>query len=375
MESVVNGCIKKKIINFSPGPAKIPEEVLEIAQKELVDFQGHGLSVMEMSHRSKEFESIIFGAEKTVRELLDVPANYKVLFMQGGGAGQFSAVPLNLMRTGTADYLVSGSWSQAAAKEAKKYGTVHLVAPTPEKFGSVPDESEWKFSDNSSYFYHCGNETVHGVELPTTFTSVPGHLPIVADISSSLMSRKFDVSKYGMVFGGAQKNVGCAGVVLGIIREDLFGHARKECPSVLDYKLLDAHTSLYNTPPCFNVYVMGLVLNWIKKHGGLDAMDEMSQRKSSLIYSVIDKSNGFYYNPVDKRYRSRMNVPFRVGGVNGDEELEKRFLQEAGKLHMVQLKGHRSVGGMRASLYNAVTVEETQVLADFMQDFYDRNRV
>jgi phosphoserine aminotransferase len=369
-----NGTTKKRVLNFSPGPAKIPEEVMRIAQKELLDYQGHGISVMEMSHRSKEFEDILFGAEKNVRDLLHVPENYKILFLQGGGAGQFAAVPLNLMHTGEADYLVTGSWSAAAAKEAEKYGKVSLVAPKPSKFGTVPDSSAWKFSDKASYFYHCSNETVHGVEMPVNLNSVPANLPVVADISSSLMSRKFDITQYGLVYGGAQKNVGCAGVTLVIVRDDLLGHGRKECPSILDYKVQSANTSLYNTPPCFNVYIMGLVLNWIKKHGGLEGMDELNQRKSKLIYDVIDKSNGFYYNPVDPRYRSRMNIPFRVGSSEGSEELEKKFLKEAGDLHMVSLKGHRSVGGMRASLYNAVTLEETTILAEFMKDFHDRHQ-
>lgn len=360
----------ERAINFSPGPAKIPDEVLRIVQDELLNYHGQGLGVMEMSHRSKEFEEIIFGAEKSVRDLLNVPQNYKVVFLQGGGAGQFAAVPLNLMHTGSADYLVTGSWSQSAVKEAEKYGKVNWVAPKPEKFISIPDASTWKHSTDASYFYHCGNETVHGVEFPET-PSVPNNTPIVADISSNFMSRKEDVSKYGLLFGCAQKNVGCAGVTTVIVREDLLDKGRKECPSVIDYKVQSANSSLYNTPPCFNIYVMGLCLNWIQKHGGLDAMEQLSRQKSGLIYDVIDRSNGFYSAPVDRRYRSRMNIPFRVGTGTEQERLEKGFLQEAQKLKMVSLKGHRSVGGMRASLYNAVTVEETRMLAEFMEEYQD----
>ncbi|OQV18033.1 Phosphoserine aminotransferase [Hypsibius exemplaris] len=362
---------KKRVLNFSPGPAKIPEEVLLQAQKELLNYRGQGLGVMEMSHRSKEFEEIIAGAEKSVRDLLHVPDNYKVLFLQGGGAGQFASVPLNLMQSGSADYLVSGSWSAAAAKEAEKYGNVSLVVPKPSKFVTIPDQSTWKLNDKADYFYYCGNETVHGVEFQGV-PDIPSHIPIVADISSSLMSQNVDVGKYGLLFGGAQKNIGPAGVTLVVVRDDLLGHARKECPSVWDYKVQSANTSLYNTPPCFNVYITALILQWIQKNGGLDAMEALSRQKSGLIYDVIDKSNGFYSSPVDRKYRSRMNIPFRIGTGEEQDQLETEFLAEAKKHRMLQLKGHRSVGGMRASLYNAVTVAETQLLADLMKEFQDR---
>lgn len=294
------------------------------------------------------------------------------MFLQGGGAGQFAGVPLNLMTTGHADYIVTGSWSAAAAMEAEKYGQVNLVAPKPEKFIAVPDCANWKLNSNASYLYMCDNETVNGVEFPELF-NLPSNIPLVADISSNMMSRPVDVQKYGVLFGGAQKNVGCAGVTLAIVRDDLIGHARKECPSVIDYKVQSTNNSLYNTPPCFNIWVMGLVLQWIQKNGGLEAMNAFSKEKSNLIYDVIDKSNGFYAAPVEKEYRSRMNIPFRVGSVNGDDKLEKAFLVDAHERRMISLKGHRSVGGMRASLYNAVTLDETQALADFMKEFQEKH--
>ncbi|KAJ8311730.1 hypothetical protein KUTeg_011085 [Tegillarca granosa] len=310
-----------KVINFSAGPAKLPQEVLEKAAHEMCNYNNTGLSVMEISHRSAEFTKIIFKAKNDLRELLNVPDNYKIVFKQGGGTGQFSAVPLNLMKlkeSQTADYIITGSWSAKAAKEAEKYGKVNRVLPKMDQYTSV----EFQF-------------------IPET-----NGVPLVCDMSSNLLSRPVDVSKYGVIFAGAQKNIGCAGVTLVIIREDLLGHA---------------------------IYIVGLVLQWVKEQGGVAEMNERARIKSEAVYKVIDESDGFYSAPIDPKCRSRMNVAFRVGGVNGNEELEKKFLEEADLKGLVSLKGHRSVGGMRASLYNALLVHEAMQLVQFMQEFREQN--
>uniref|UniRef100_A0A3P8Y969 Phosphoserine aminotransferase n=1 Tax=Esox lucius TaxID=8010 RepID=A0A3P8Y969_ESOLU len=351
---------KKQTINFGAGPAKLPQSVLFQAQKELMDYNGIGISVLEMSHRSSDFNKIMNTTENLLRELLSIPDNYKVMFLQGGGSAQFSAVPLNLIglkQDRCADYLVTGTWSSKAAKEAEKYGKVNVVHPKLERYTKIPDSSSWSLTAGASYVYYCCNETVHGVEYnftPDTHGSV-----LVSDMSSNFLSRPVDVSKFGLIFAGAQKNVGCAGVTVVIVREDLIGYALKDCPIVLDYKVQADNNSLYNTPPCFSIYIMGLVLEWIKNNGGVEAMETLNMKKSSMIYDIINSSNDFYVCPVDIACRSRMNVPFRVGKKEGDEALEKKFLDGASKLGMISLKGHRSVGGIRASLYNAVTVEDT----------------
>nr|CAI5828422.1 unnamed protein product [Callosobruchus analis] len=290
--------------------------------------------------------------------------------MQGGGLGCFSAICMNLMgRTGEADYIVTaftGTWSQIAAKEAAKYGKVNMVFPRPET-RSIPDPSTWKLSENASFVYYCDNETVDGVE----FNYVPetGGIPLVADMSSNIMTKKVDVSKYGIIFAGAQKNIGPSGVVVVIVREDLLGNAIKTCPTVFDFAHISKNNSVHHTPTTFAVYVMEKVLQWIKKSGGVDAMAENSHQKSTILYEAINKSNSFYVCPIAESCRSRINIPFRVGGPTGDEALEAKFLEEAEKLLMYQLKGHRSVGGIRASLYNATSVDDVKLLVQFMEGF------
>ncbi|KAJ0019213.1 hypothetical protein NQD34_006782 [Periophthalmus magnuspinnatus] len=361
---------QKSTINFGAGPAKLPQSVLLQAQKELLSYNSLGISVLEMSHRSSDFGKILNKTESLMRELLNIPDNYKVMFLQGGGSGQFSAVPLNLIglkEDRCADYLVTGTWSAKAAKEAEKYGKVNIVHPKLDSYTKIPDPSSWTLNPSASYVYYCCNETVHGVEY--NFIPETNGVVLVSDMSSNFLSRPVDVSKFGLIFAGAQKNVGCAGVTVVIVREDLLGHALKECPIVLDYKVQAEMNSLYNTPPCFSIYIMCLVLEWIKNYGGSVAMKNLNNQKSSLIYDIINNSDGFYVCPVDQSCRSRMNIPFRLRTEEGDEALEKKFLDGAAKRGMISLKGHRSVGGIRASLYNAVTLEDTEALATYMKEF------
>ncbi|XP_051951030.1 phosphoserine aminotransferase-like [Xyrauchen texanus] len=361
---------KKQTINFGAGPAKLPESVLFKAQKELLDYSGIGISILEMSHRSSDFTKILKAAENLLRELLNVPENYKILFLQGGGSGQFSAVPLNLIGLNEdrcADYLVTGAWSAKAAIEAEKYGKVNVIHPKLDSYTKIPDTSTWSLNPSASYFYYCCNETVHGVEF--NFIPDTKGVVLICDMSSNFLSRPVDVSKFGLIFAGAQKNVGCAGVTVVIVREDLLGKALKECPITLDYQVQASNDSLYNTPPCFSIYIMGLVLEWIRNNGGANAMELLSKQKSAMIYDIINSSNGFYTCPVDEACRSRMNIPFRIRKKEGDESLEKLFLDGASKLGMISLKGHRSVGGIRASLYNAVTVADVKALATYMEEF------
>ncbi|KAJ8918012.1 hypothetical protein NQ315_011465 [Exocentrus adspersus] len=332
-------------LNFGAGPAKLPREVLNDVQYEFISYQNAGMSIIEMSHRSKEYITINKNAQDAIRKLLNVPSNYEVLFMQGGGCGAFAAVALNLInRTGTADYAVTGTWSGKAAKEATKYGKVNLLFPKADKPGSIPDQKTWNFDPNASYVYYCDNETVDGVEFP--YVPNTNGVPIVCDMSSSIMTKTLDISKFGVIFGGAQKNIGPAGVVVVIIRKDLFG-ASHDCV----------------------VYVMEKVLQWIIKQGGVKAMQKQAEEKSGLLYKTISNSNSYYSCPIDENVRSRINIPFRVGGKSGNEKLEEKFLEEAEKLSMFQLKGHRSVGGIRASLYNAVSLDDVKSLVKFMEEF------
>ena len=305
-----------------------------------------------------------------IRQLFKVPANYKIMFMQGGGTGQFAAVPLNLLpEGGTADYLVTGTWSEKAAKEAKKFGSVNVIKP--EKFTSIPDEASWNRNENACYIYYCDNETVHGVE----FGFVPSsegkyaHIPVVADMSSNFGTRPVDISKYGMVFAAVQKNLGPAGCTIVIIREDLIGKQRSICPSIFDYQQMEKANSLLNTPVTFSVYMTKLVMQWVERHGGLSEMAENSGTKSNMLYNLIDTSDGFYTSLVSPNCRSRCNVVFRLKG--GDESLEAEFLSAAKKHNLLALKGHRSVGGVRASIYNAISVAAVEKLAKFMKDFKD----
>lgn len=356
-------------INFGAGPSKVPPEVLRQAQREFLDFDGLGISITEMSHRSPTFSNIMQSVEKDVRELLNVPDDYAVLLMHGGGVGQMSAVPLNLCtsRDSSVVYLVNGYWSEKAAKEAAKYCQVTRV--TESSFTQVPVVKSSDLTQDPKYVYYCDNETIHGVE----FDQIPdcGPIPLVCDMTSNLFTRPVDVSKFGCIFAGTQKNAGIASLTIVIVRKNLI-KPLDITPIVLDYKVTMNNGSLQNTPSCFAVYITSLCLQLLKKNGGLEEMSRRSIAKSSLLYDIIDSSEGFYHNPVSKKFRSRVTVPFRVGGKAGNPDLEKKFLQEAEALSMIQLKGHRSVGGIRASLYNAITIEEVTVLANFMADFRKR---
>jgi len=366
----------KQVVTFAAGPSKLPKEVLQQAQKEFLDYAGTGLSVLEFSHRSKEFEGILNTAKQDLRDILSIPDNYEILFLPAGGVGQFAAVPLNLKNgDNAADYVVTGGWSEKAAQEAQSHMKVNLVLPKTKSYTGAPDQSTWKLTPNASYLYYCDNETVHGVEFGFV-PNCPANVPLVCDMSSNILTRKVDVSKYGMIFAGAQKNLGGAGVTLVIIRKDLLDRkAEAHTPTVLNYKTMADNNSLINTPPCFNIYLTGLVLKWVKANGGIEGMQKWSKDKSGLIYDAVDKSNDFYYCPVQRDYRSRVNLPFKIGGSAGNEQLEKLFLDEAKKRGLIELKGHRSVGGIRASLYNAMTVEETRLLSNLMQEFYLNNKI
>lgn len=357
------------VLNFGAGPAKLPQEVLKEVQEELLQYGTSEISVMEMSHRSKEFGKINKDAQLAIKELLNVPDNYKILFLQGGGTGLFAAIAMNLLnRTGTADYIVTGTWSAKAAKEATKYGKVNLVTPKPEKFIDIAEKSTWNLDPNASYLYYCANETVDGVEFPF-IPETHANIPIVTDMSSSIMTAKVDVSRFGVIFGGAQKNIGPSGVTVAIVREDLIGNAMTICPSIFDFKNIADNNSLHNTPSTFPLYVMGRVLEWIKRNGGIDEMEKQSELKSKLLYQAMEDSNGFYSCPIKPRVRSRINIPFRVGFNGGNESLEDKFLEECEKQSMYQLKGHRTVGGLRASLYNAVSYNDVILLTKFMKEF------
>ena len=353
-----------RVYNFSAGPAMLPVTVLQQAQQEMMDWQGSRMSVMEMSHRGKEFIEIASTAEADLRELLDIPDNYKVLFLQGGASTQFAMVPLNLMgRTGKADYANTGAWSKKAIAEAKRFGDVNICASAEhDGFSSVPDYSDWKLSPDAAYVHITPNETIGGVEyagLPDT-----GDIPIVADMSSTLLSRPINVSDYGIIYAGAQKNIGPAGLTIVIIREDLIGQAGDSCPSMLNYETHAAAESMANTPPTFSWYLSGLVFQWLKANGGLTAMSDTNQRKAEKLYQAID-SIDFYSNPVAINNRSWMNVPF----ILKNPELDASFLAGAKEAGLVTLKGHRSVGGMRASIYNAMPEEGVDALIAYMSQF------
>ena len=357
----------KRVFNFSPGPAMLPEPVLRKAQAELLDWQGSGMSVMEVSHRGTDFVEFAARSERVLRELLGVPSSYKVLFLQGGATLQFAAVPLNLAPAGSvADYVVTGNWGEKAVQEAERYIRVNVAATSKaSKITTVPDPKTWAVSSSAAYLHYTPNETVFGVEMHT----VPevSDAPLVADMSSTLLSRPIDVSRFGVIYAGAQKNIGPAGVALVIVREDLLGRARRETPGVIDYKTMADNDSMWNTPSTLSWYFAGLVFDWLKEQGGLEAMGKINERKAAKLYSAIDGS-GFYKNPVDKAYRSWMNVPFTLP----NPELDKPFLQEAKAAGLTNLKGHRVVGGMRASLYNAMPEAGVDALIEFMADFAKR---
>lgn len=357
-----------RVYNFSAGPAALPEEVLKQAQEELLDWGGSGMSVMEMSHRGKEFMSIAAEAEADLRELMSIPDNYKVMFLQGGASSQFSMVPMNLLNgKAGADYIKTGSWSKKAIAEAKRYGEVNVIADTfiDEKFTSEPAAGSFSVSADAAYVHYTPNETIEGVE----FSYVPetGDVPLVADFSSTILSRPVDVSKYGIIYAGAQKNIGPAGLTVVIVREDLIGETLAGTPAMFSYKTMSDNDSMYNTPPTYGWYLAGLVFKWLKRNGGLETMAVINERKAETLYNAIDSSD-FYNNPVDPACRSWMNVPFTLA----DAALDATFLEEAKGAGLVTLKGHRSVGGMRASIYNAMPEAGVQALVDFMADFEKR---
>src|SRR5574339_101491 len=351
----------KRVFNFNPGPAVLPLEVLEQAQAELLDFKGTGMSVMEISHRSKEFEAVIQTAEADLRELLGIPGNYKVMFLQGGASLQFAMLPMNLRAAGaSADYIVTGTWSKTAIKEAKKLGTARAAANTEsEAFKCLPASLD--LDPNAAYLHFTSNETIHGVEFDTEPTP-PAGVPLVCDFSSYFISRPIDVSRYALIYAGAQKNAGPAGVTVVIARDDMLERTPANLPVMLDYKTLAASGSLHNTPPAFAIYIVGLVFQWLKKVGGLAEIQKINRKKADLVYAAIDQSGGFYRGHAQPEARSVMNIPFRLPS----EELEATFASESKKAGLIGLKGHRSVGGMRASIYNAMTVDGCQQLADFM---------
>ena len=353
-----------RIFNFSAGPATLPLEVLETARDELVNWHGSGMSVMEMSHRGKEYMSTHAEAEADLRELLAIPANYKVLFLQGGATAQFAAIPMNLLRGKTsADYLNTGEWSKKAIKEAKKYCTVNVVASSEDRnFSYAPAQSDWKLDPNAAYVHITQNETIGGVEM--FWVPETGNVPLVADMSSNILSRPIDVSKYGLIYAGAQKNIGPAGVTIVIVREDLLGQVLPGTPTLLDYETQADNESMYNTPPTYAIYIAGLVFKMLKAKGGLAAMEQANRAKAKVLYDFLDTSS-FFLSPVAKENRSLMNVPFTLRNAELDEE----FLKGAKARNLAQLKGHKSVGGMRASIYNAMPIEGVQALVEYMTAF------
>lgn len=358
-----------QVYNFSSGPAMLPVDVLKQAQEELRDWQGIGTSVMEISHRSKEFIQVAQEAEQDFRDLLNIPSEYKVLFCHGGGRAQFAALPLNLLGDkNQADYIDGGYWAASAVKEAKKYCQPNVldVKVTVDGLRALKPMREWQLSDNAAYMHYCPNETIDGIAIDETPDF--GDAIVTADFSSTVLSSPIDVSRYGVIYAGAQKNIGPAGLTLVIVREDLLGKAHLSCPSILDYSVLNDNDSMFNTPPTFAWYLSGLVFKWVKAQGGVAAMDRINQQKSELLYGVIDNSD-FYRNDVAAANRSRMNVPFQLA----DSNLDKLFLEESVAAGLHALKGHRVVGGMRASIYNAMPLAGVQALTDFMQDFERRH--
>ncbi|BCN32024.1 3-phosphoserine/phosphohydroxythreonine transaminase [Anaeromicropila herbilytica] len=358
-----------RIYNFSAGPAVLPEEVLKEAADEMLDYKGTGMSVMEMSHRSKAFESIIGEAEQDLRDLMNIPDNYKVLFLQGGASQQFAMIPMNLMKNKVADYIITGQWAKKAFQEAKIYGTAKAIASSEDKtFSYIPDCSDLDIDEDADYVYICENNTIYGTKFKT-LPNTKGK-PLVADVSSCFLSEPVDVTKYGLIYGGVQKNVGPAGVVIAIIREDLITEdTLPGTPTMLKYKIHDDNKSLYNTPPAYGIYICGKVFKWLKKNGGLEAMKELNEKKAKILYDYLDQSSMFK-GTVRKEDRSLMNVPF----VTGNDELDAKFVKEAKAAGFENLKGHRSVGGMRASIYNAMPIEGVEKLVEFMKKFEADNK-
>ena len=358
----------KRVYNFSAGPACLPEEVLKEAAEEMLDYNGSGMSVMEMSHRSLAFDQIIRTAEQDLRDLMQIPDNYKVLFLQGGASQQFAMIPMNLMKNRVADYIVTGQWAKKAWQEAQKYGKANKIASSEDKtFSYIPDCSDLPISPDADYVYICENNTIYGTkfkELPNTKGKT-----LVADVSSCFLSEPVDVTKYGIIYGGVQKNIGPAGIVIAIIREDLITEdILPGTPTMLTYKTHADAGSLYNTPNCYCIYMCGKVFKWLKKNGGLAAMKEKNEKKAAILYNYLDESR-LFHGTVEKKDRSLMNVPF----VTGDKELDAKFVKEAEAAGLVNLKGHRTVGGMRASIYNAMPLEGVEALVAFMKKFEEEN--
>lgn len=357
-----------RVYNFSAGPAVLPEEVLKKAAKEMLDFKGCGMSVMEVSHRGKEFKGIIETAEAHLREIMKIPHNYNVLFLQGGASLQFAMVPLNLMtKNKKADYVHTGLWTKKAIAEAKKYGKVTIVASSEnDHFTCIPKLDPSAFSKDADYFYIVTNNTIYG----TVYKEIPGtgDVPLVADMSSNILSEPVDVSKFGVIFAGAQKNIGPAGLTIVIIRQDLVGGAADTVPTLLKYQTYVENGSLYNTPPSYSIYIAGLVFEWIKEQGGLEALKKINQEKAKILYDYLDASD-LFSSPVQKENRSLMNVPF----VTGNEELDAKFIKEAAQRGLKTLKGHRTVGGMRASMYNAMPIDGVKALVQCMEEFKKKN--
>ena len=357
----------ERVYNFSAGPSMLPLPVLEKAASELVSYGTSGMSVMEMSHRSADYDAIIKKAEADLRDIMDIPENYKVLFLQGGASTQFAAVPLNLMKTGKADYILSGQFSTKAYKEGLKYGDAVVAASSKDvNFSEIPQTTRDSFRKDADYVHICFNNTIYG----TKFNYIPdtGDVPLVADMSSCILSEPFDVRRFGVIYAGAQKNMAPAGLTVVIVREDLLGWTNPATPSMLDWKLMADNGSMYNTPPCYSIYMAGLVYQWIKELGGLDVMKQMNVKKASLLYDYLD-SQDYYIAPVKKESRSIMNVTF----VTGDSDLDSKFAKEASEYGLKNLKGHRSVGGMRASIYNAMPYEGIEKLIGFMKNFAENN--
>ena len=353
-----------RVFNFSAGPAMLPESVLKTAAAEMLDWHGSGMSVMEMSHRGKEFISIYEQTVADLRELLAVPVNYKIIFLQGGGLGENAIVPMNMLRgKSSIDMVVTGEWSKKSAEEARKFATVNIAASSESTgFTTIPSRANWQLSQDAAYVHLCMNETIGGVE----FQDVPdvGAVPLVGDVSSTILSRPLDISKFGLVFGGAQKNIGPAGLTIVIVREDLIGQATQYTPDVFNYAVQSKSDSMYNTPPTYAIYIAGLVFQWLKARGGVAAMEAQNIAKAKLLYGALDASD-FYVTKVAKNCRSRMNVPFFLR----DEKLNAAFLKGADERQLLQLKGHRVVGGMRASIYNAMPIEGVQALVGYLQEF------
>lgn len=358
-----------RLYNFSAGPAMLPEKVLKTAAEEMLEYKTTGQSVMEMSHRSKEYQAIIDETEATLREVMSIPDNYKVLFLQGGASSQFAMIPLNLLnKTGKADFVVTGQWAKKAYEEASRYGECSVIASSKDKtFSYIPELDKSKFNPTADYFHICQNNTIYG----TRFTDLPdtGNVPLISDMSSCILSEPVDVSKFGIIYAGAQKNMGPAGLTVVIIREDLVGNARESCPTMFNYQIHVDNGSMYNTPPTYGIYILKLVLEWVKELGGLSAMKTLNEKKAAILYDFLD-SSAMFKATVFGKDRSLMNIPF----VTGNEELDSKFVSEAKKAGFINLKGHRSVGGMRASIYNAMPIQGVEKLVDFMKKFEAENK-